>query len=354
MMTTEMGKTIVVGAGRGAEVCQGVSLLRRARGARCWPTSPRTRRAVGATRAYVRYEPLGPVLAVMPWNFPLWQVIRFAAPALMAGNVGLLKHASNVPQTALIIEDTFRRAGLPEGAFQTLLIGAPAVERILRDPAGAGRDPHREHARGPVDRRHRRRGAQAGRARARWQRPVRRDAVGRSGQGRADRGDGARAEQRAELYRGQAVHRPRGRRRRVRGAVRRRAWRRCASAIRWTSRPMSARSRTSRACSTSRRTSPTRSRTARGVLCGGERLDRPGWFYPPTVVTDITPDDADVPRGDLRSGRAAVPGARRRGGDRARERDGVRARIERLDDGRGGAGAVRRAGSTRAQCSSTA
>src|SRR5690349_24215715 len=88
----------------------------------------------GAHRAYVRYRPMGVVLAVMPWNFPLWQVIRFAAPALMAGNVGLLKHASNVPQTALIIEDTFRRAGFPEGAFQTLLIGAPAVERVLRDP----------------------------------------------------------------------------------------------------------------------------------------------------------------------------------------------------------------------------
>ena len=90
--------------------------------------------AVGAKRAYVRYEPLGPVLAVMPWNFPLWQVIRFAAPALMAGNVGLLKHASNVPQTALLIEETFRTAGFPEGAFQTLLIGAASVERILRDP----------------------------------------------------------------------------------------------------------------------------------------------------------------------------------------------------------------------------
>ncbi|MGW7207472.1 NADP-dependent succinic semialdehyde dehydrogenase [Streptomyces sp. NPDC054837] len=87
----------------------------------------------GASRAHVRYRPLGPVLAVMPWNFPLWQVIRFAAPALMAGNVGLLKHASNVPQTALFLEDLFHQAGYSEGTFQTLLIGSGEVEEILRD-----------------------------------------------------------------------------------------------------------------------------------------------------------------------------------------------------------------------------
>ncbi|MET8246915.1 NADP-dependent succinic semialdehyde dehydrogenase [Streptomyces sp. NPDC005202] len=87
----------------------------------------------GASRVRVRYRPLGPVLAVMPWNFPLWQVIRFAAPALMAGNVGLLKHASNVPQTALYLEDLFHRAGFTEGCFQTLLIGSGAVDGILRD-----------------------------------------------------------------------------------------------------------------------------------------------------------------------------------------------------------------------------
>ncbi|MCU1486404.1 MAG: Aldehyde Dehydrogenase [Actinomycetia bacterium] len=90
--------------------------------------------AVGARRAYARYQPLGVVLAVMPWNFPLWQVVRFAAPALMAGNVGLLKHASNVPQCALYLEDLHRRAGFPEGCFQTLLIGSGTVERVLRDP----------------------------------------------------------------------------------------------------------------------------------------------------------------------------------------------------------------------------
>jgi succinate-semialdehyde dehydrogenase/glutarate-semialdehyde dehydrogenase len=87
-----------------------------------------------ATRSYVRYQPLGPILAVMPWNFPFWQVIRFAAPALMAGNVGLLKHASNVPQCALAIEEIFRKAGFPEGVFQTLLISSQQVDRILNDP----------------------------------------------------------------------------------------------------------------------------------------------------------------------------------------------------------------------------
>jgi succinate-semialdehyde dehydrogenase/glutarate-semialdehyde dehydrogenase len=87
----------------------------------------------GAKRSFIRYLPLGPILAVMPWNFPFWQVFRFAAPALMAGNVGLLKHASNVPQCALKIEEIFRRAGFAEGVFQTLLIGSGPVDGILND-----------------------------------------------------------------------------------------------------------------------------------------------------------------------------------------------------------------------------
>jgi succinate-semialdehyde dehydrogenase / glutarate-semialdehyde dehydrogenase len=87
-----------------------------------------------ARRSFVRYQPLGVVLAVMPWNFPLWQVVRFAAPALAAGNVGLLKHASNVPQCALAMEDLVTQSGFPEGAFQTLLIGSDKVARILQDP----------------------------------------------------------------------------------------------------------------------------------------------------------------------------------------------------------------------------
>jgi succinate-semialdehyde dehydrogenase/glutarate-semialdehyde dehydrogenase len=129
MMTEEMGKTFK-SAVQEAEKC--------AFGCRYYAENAERFLAdeeakTNATRSFVRYQPIGPVLAVMPWNFPFWQVFRFAAPALMAGNVGLLKHASNVPQCALAIEDIFRRAGFPGGAFQTLLIGSDRVSAVIAD-----------------------------------------------------------------------------------------------------------------------------------------------------------------------------------------------------------------------------
>jgi succinate-semialdehyde dehydrogenase/glutarate-semialdehyde dehydrogenase len=132
VMTTEMGKTLEAARAE-ARKCAMACRFYAERGEAFLADEPADAAAVGAERAFVRYEPLGVVLAVMPWNFPLWQAMRFAAPALMAGNAGLLKHASNVPQTALLLEDVFRRAGLPEGTFQTLLVGSDAVEGILRD-----------------------------------------------------------------------------------------------------------------------------------------------------------------------------------------------------------------------------
>ncbi|PZF92493.1 NADP-dependent succinic semialdehyde dehydrogenase [Micromonospora deserti] len=133
LMTSEMGKTY---AAAKAEVTKCATACRfyATKAAEFLADEPADAGAVKATRAFIRYQPIGPVLAVMPWNFPLWQVMRFAAPALMAGNTGLLKHASNVPQTALLLEDLFRRAGFPEGAFTTLLAGSDAVDPVLSDP----------------------------------------------------------------------------------------------------------------------------------------------------------------------------------------------------------------------------
>jgi succinate-semialdehyde dehydrogenase/glutarate-semialdehyde dehydrogenase len=132
MMTTEMGKTLA-SARQEVAKCAAACRFFADHAASFLADEPADADAVGAERAYVRYQPLGPVLAIMPWNFPLWQTIRFAAPALMAGNVGLLKHASNVPQTALFLQDLFARAGFPAGTFQTLLIGSQRVEPVLRD-----------------------------------------------------------------------------------------------------------------------------------------------------------------------------------------------------------------------------
>ena len=131
LMTLEMGKPI--GAARSeAAKCATACDYYADHGAAILAAEPME--DDGDWHGEVRYQPIGAVLAVMPWNFPFWQVIRFAAPALVAGNVGLLKHASNVPQCALALETLFRDAGAPEGVFQTLLIGSERVEALLDDP----------------------------------------------------------------------------------------------------------------------------------------------------------------------------------------------------------------------------
>jgi succinate-semialdehyde dehydrogenase / glutarate-semialdehyde dehydrogenase len=129
VMTSEMGKTLVSAIAE-ADKC--------AVGCRYYAENAEKHLAdetisTNASHSFIRYQPLGPVLAVMPWNFPFWQVFRFAAPALMAGNVGLLKHASNVPRCAMEIEDIFLRAGFPEGCFQSLLVESQRVEALIKD-----------------------------------------------------------------------------------------------------------------------------------------------------------------------------------------------------------------------------
>ena len=134
LMTSEMGKTFTAAVAE-AEKCAWVCRYYAENAERFLSDEAAE---TGAARSYVRYQPLGPILAVMPWNFPFWQVFRHIAPGLMAGNVILLKHASNVPQCALAIEDVVRRAGFPEGTFQTLLVGSDKVQSVIDDPRVRG------------------------------------------------------------------------------------------------------------------------------------------------------------------------------------------------------------------------
>ena len=129
MLTTEMGKTLSAAVAEVKKSAQGCRYY-ATHGEKLLANEPLDS---NGTNNFVRHLPLGPVLAVMPWNFPFWQVFRFAAPALTAGNVGLLKHASNVPRSALAIQNILERAGFPEGAFQTLLIGSDQVQQVLTD-----------------------------------------------------------------------------------------------------------------------------------------------------------------------------------------------------------------------------
>ena len=289
MMTTEMGKTL---AAAKAEVAKCATTCRyyAENAERFLADEPADAGAVGARNAYVSYQPIGPVLAVMPWNFPLWQAMRFAAPALMAGNVGLLKHASNVPQTALFMQDLFARAGFPIGTFQTLLVGSARVEAILRDRRVVAATLTGSNPAGSRGGGHRRERDQEGRARTGRQRPVRRHAVGRPAPGRRGRRDRAVAEQRPVLHRGQALHRPRRRSTTSSSACSPRRCRARPSATRWRRAP------------TSGRWPPKQQRddvehlvadaVANGAraLCGGAAPEGPGFYYPPTVLTGITPE----------------------------------------------------------------
>ena len=134
LLTTEMGKPIVEAEAE-IEKCAWTANWLAEHGERLLADEPTESTA---TESYVRFQPLGVILAVMPWNFPFWQVFRAGLPALIAGNVMLLKHSSNVPQSALAIEEVFREAGMPEGVFQTLLIGSAAVDRLIADHRVAG------------------------------------------------------------------------------------------------------------------------------------------------------------------------------------------------------------------------
>src|SRR5881296_217705 len=129
-MALEMGKPLMQGEAE-AEKCAWVCDYYAEHAERFLADEPRV---TDASKAFVRFDPIGPVLAIMPWNFPFWQVFRFAAPALMAGNAGLLKHAPNVTRCALAIEEVFRQAGFPEGLFRTVILQNEAVARVIADP----------------------------------------------------------------------------------------------------------------------------------------------------------------------------------------------------------------------------
>jgi succinate-semialdehyde dehydrogenase / glutarate-semialdehyde dehydrogenase len=288
VMTTEMGKTIVAARAEVTKCAKGCRFYAEHAEAML-ADEPGDAGAVGASRAYVRYEPLGPVLAVMPWNFPLWQVIRFAAPALMAGNVGLLKHASNVPQTALLLEEAFRRGGFPDGAFQTLLIGSGSVERILRDPRVraatlTGSTPA---------------GRSIGRIAGEELKPVVLELGGSDPYVVMPSADLEKAAQTAVTARvqnnGQSciaakrfiVHADVADEFEELFVARMQALR--------VGDPMDEQTDIGPLANeqglhdVEKYVTDAVSRGAR-VLCGGARVDRPGWFYPPTVVTDITPE----------------------------------------------------------------
>ncbi len=328
VLTTEMGKTFASAKGEVAKCASGLrwfaehaeSMLAD----EVVPTSASDSRAI--------YRPLGPVLAVMPWNFPLWQVIRFAAPALMLGNTGLLKHSANVPQTALLSRTSSAAPVTPKGSSRPCLIESGRVRRGHRRRQGEGGHPHRIGCRRPFGRRGGRARSQEDRARARRERPVHRPARLPTSHRAAQVGVQARVQNNgqsciaakrfivhADVYDAfdeafvagmaglqvgdpmEPVHRCRPPCERLRSRGDRRAGRR---------RPRS------------RRDGPLRRSQASTV---------PGFFYEPTVLADLTPQMRVYNRRGVRACGDALPRPRRRRGAAACQRFTVRARRQRLD-----------------------
>ena len=340
MMVTEMGKTLVAAR---AEVTKCATACRyyaeHAEG--YLADEPADAAAVGASGAWVRYDSLGPVLAIMPWNFPLWQAMRFAAPALMAGNVGLLKHASNVPQTALFMQDLFSRAGFPEGAFQTLLIGSRRVEAILRDPritaaTLTGSTPAGQSVGSIAGSEIKKIVLELGGSdpfvvmpSAKLPEAARVAAVARC----INNGQSCIAAKRFIVH--EAVY-----------DEFERLFVAEMAALK-VGDPMDEATDIGPLANAQQLEEVEElvaDAVAKGarVLCGGAATGGPGYYYPPTVLAGITEEHAGAPGGGVRPGRHALPGSGHRRGHRAGQRHRVRARRQRVDRGRGGAGPLRR------------
>ena len=320
-------------------------------------SSPTSRSTTSADRSWIGYEPVGVVLAVMPWNFPLWQVLRFAAPALMAGNAALLKHSPNTTGCALAVQRVLAEAGAPEGLFAALVVAEPDVPAVTpaadRGPADRRGHHHRQRAGRPGGRLGRGRRDQEVGARAGRLRPVRRPRRRRPAAGRRHGRARPVPQRRAELHLAEAVRRRRLGRRGVHPAAGRRgrgADRRGPGGARHRRRPDGpggpARGRAPAGRGVGRRRRPAAGRRPAGST-------GPGNFYAPTVLADVAPGQAGLRRGDLRPGRHGDRRRRRRRGRPDRQRHPVRPRRQRLDRRTPSAGSPSPGGSARVRCSST-